>query len=117
MKYLLILFGLSSVLASENNFLSKLYELRLELKDSQNIHTMPCLDKFINDYSGNFNYGYAINAFESNSFVEGQTCSELTKEDNLSDRFKMAFLISNQRGTWSDLYKTDKKENGDLGND
>ncbi len=82
MKYLLILFGLSSVLASNHDsFLKELYSLRTNLRNHGEYRGLVsiCLDNFIQDYLGTKqNYTYAWNQFFIKKLDNGFSCYEMT---------------------------------------
>jgi hypothetical protein len=120
MKYLLILFGLLSVLAEEvqlpeaspseefnkflkewdhlegNTFVRNLFELKEKLKAEGSVVALLLLENFINNYKYNANNSMLPDFMDQ--------ISQLDIESLLS-QLKYAFDSSNQKGTRTDPYK------------
>jgi hypothetical protein len=116
MKYLLILFCLSSVLACDiNTFDDALDNLQYEEVDRHmpNLGLVPtCLKQFIDDYRANYNYGYALRRFKNEKTIDNTySCYDMTNPNqSLGDKIEKAFDSSNQKGTWSDPNKSTQQD-------
>ena len=97
MKYLLMLFGLSSVLASEtDNFITNLETIKEDLKASDNYGGWAplCLEGFIEDYKSD-GYDFAWKTFNESNDDYG-SCSTNTYNQNLSKSISEAWKKFNK---------------------
>ena len=95
MKYLLILFSLTSIFANNTKFNEALENLKIEEVDSkwpdEISYVRNCLEQFTKNYKKKYDYNYALNKFKykKNLLNNRYTCSELNQE--LGDKIVKAW--------------------------
>ncbi len=93
MKYLLILFGLSSILASQNlDFATKLKNSDFYTKG--NIFAKNCVDRFVVNFEAS-GFDAAVKAYNKNKFGDNsqpnETCAYWNKNPDLLKEIKKTF--------------------------